>query len=43
MLDSNMFWQMGYDLNLYNDVAFSTETTAGVQEHVFSLGVGYKF
>ena len=43
MLDRNMFWQAGYDLNRYNDVAFSTGTTTGVQEHVFSLGLGYKF
>jgi len=43
MLDRNVYWQAGYDLNRYQDVTFSTGTSSSVQENVFSLGVGYKF
>ncbi len=43
MLDKNMYWQVGYDLNKFNDVTFATGTTASLQENVFSVGVGYKF
>jgi outer membrane immunogenic protein len=43
MLDKNMYWQAGYDLNQFNDVSFSTGTTSSLKENVFSLGIGYKF
>jgi len=43
MLDKNMYWQAGYDLNQYKDVTFTTGTTSSLKENVFSLGIGYKF
>jgi opacity protein-like surface antigen len=43
MLDKHMYWQTGYDVNKFNDVTFSTGTTASLQENVFSIGLGYKF
>jgi opacity protein-like surface antigen len=43
MLDKNVYWQAGYDVNKFNDVTFATGTTSGLKENVFSLGVGYKF
>jgi hypothetical protein len=43
MLDKNMYWQVAYDLNKFNDVTFNTGTTSSIQENVFSIGVGYKF
>ncbi|APW41824.1 outer membrane protein [Rhodoferax saidenbachensis] len=43
MLDKNMYWQAGYDLNQFKDVTFGTGTTSSLRENVFSLGVGYKF
>jgi opacity protein-like surface antigen len=43
MLDKNMFWQVGYDLNQFRDVTFSNGTTSSLQERVLSIGVGYKF
>ncbi len=43
MLDKNMYWQVGYDLNQFRDVTFSTGTTSSLRENVVSLGIGYKF
>lgn len=43
MLDKNMYLQVGYDLNRFNDVTFSNGTTASLQENVVSFGLGYKF
>ena len=43
MLDKNMYWQAGYDLNQFNDVSFSTGTTTSLKENVLSFGIGYKF
>lgn len=43
MLDKNMYWQAGYDLNQFNDVSFSTGTTSSLKENVLSIGIGYKF
>lgn len=44
MLDKHMYWQAGYDLNQFRDVAFSsTGTTSSLKENVFSFGIGYKF
>ena len=43
MLDKNMYLQVGYDLNKFNDVTFSNGTTSSLQENVVSFGVGYKF
>ena len=38
MVDKNMFWQVGYDSNKYQE-----KNTSTVKSSVFSLGVGYKF
>lgn len=38
MIDKNMFWQVGYDSNKYQEKNSST-----VKSSVFSLGAGYKF
>lgn len=38
MVDKNMFWQVGYDSNKYDE-----KNTSTVKSTVFSLGVGYKF
>ncbi len=38
MVDKNMFWQVGYDLNQYQE-----KNAAKTKSNVFSLGVGYKF
>ncbi len=43
MLDKNMYWQAGYDLNQFRDVTFATGTTSSLKENVFSFGIGYKF
>lgn len=43
MLDKNMYWQAGYDLNQFRDVTFATGTTSSLKEKVFSFGIGYKF
>jgi len=43
MLDKNMYWQAGYDVNQFRDVTFATGTTSSLKENVFSLGIGYKF
>jgi outer membrane immunogenic protein len=43
MVDKNVYWQVGYDVNKFNDVTFATGTTSSLKENVFSLGVGYKF
>jgi opacity protein-like surface antigen len=43
MLDKNMYLQVGYDLNKFNDVTFSNGTTSSLQENVVSFGLGYKF
>jgi opacity protein-like surface antigen len=43
MMDKNMYWQAGYDLNKFNDVTFSNGTTSSLQENVLSFGVGFKF
>lgn len=43
VLGGNLFWQAAFDVNRYNDVTFSTGTTTGVLEHVFSLGLGFRF
>mgnify|MGYP003529696840 FL=1 len=37
-----MFYQLGYDINKYNDVDFGTGNVKA-SSSVFSLGVGYKF
>lgn len=38
MIDKNMFWQIGYDLNQYQE-----KNNAKAKSSVFALGVGYKF
>ena len=38
MVDKNMFWQVGYDLNQYQE-----KNNAKAKSTVLSLGVGYKF
>lgn len=38
MVDKNMFWQVGYDLNQYQE-----KSNAKAKANIFSLGVGYKF
>lgn len=38
MVDKNLFWQVGYDMNKYDE-----KNTATVKSNVFSLGIGYKF
>jgi opacity protein-like surface antigen len=43
MVDKNVYWQVGYDVNQFNDVTYNTGTTANLKENVFSIGVGYKF
>lgn len=43
MLDKNMFWQVGYDLNQYAEKSSGTLGTYKAKSSVFSLGVGYKF
>lgn len=43
MLDKNMYWQAGYDVNQFRDVSFSTGTTSSLKENVLSIGIGYKF
>lgn len=43
MVDKNVYWQVGYDVNQFNDVTYATGTTASLKENVFSIGVGYKF
>ena len=42
LIDKNMFYQLGYDINKYNDVDFGTGNVKA-SSSVFSLGVGYKF
>lgn len=44
LVDKNMFWQVGYDVNNYaekNSATLGDKYTA--KSSVFSLGVGYKF
>jgi opacity protein-like surface antigen len=43
MVDKNMFYQLGYDMNKYNDVEYVPGTAVKGTSSVFSLGVGYKF
>jgi outer membrane immunogenic protein len=43
MIDKNMFYQLGYDINKYNDVEYVPGTSVKGTSSVFSLGVGYKF
>ena len=43
MVDKNVYWQVGYDQNQFNDVTYSSGTTASLKENVFSIGLGYKF
>ncbi|MDZ7937546.1 MAG: outer membrane beta-barrel protein [Rhodoferax sp.] len=43
MINKNMYWQAGYDLNKFNDVTFSNGTTSSLQENVVSVGLGFKF
>lgn len=38
MIDKNMFWQVGYDSNKYDE-----KNTATVKSTVLSFGAGYKF
>ena len=38
MVDKNMFWQVGYDLNQYQE-----KNTVKAKSSTFSLGMGYKF
>jgi opacity protein-like surface antigen len=38
LIDKNMFYQVGYDMNKYNEV-----NTNKLSSNVLSLGVGYKF
>lgn len=38
MVDKNMFWQVGYDLNQYQE-----KNTAKAKSNIFSLGIGAKF
>jgi outer membrane immunogenic protein len=42
-IDKNLFWQLVYDSNKYNDVTTSGGTTLTNKSSIFSLGVGYKF
>ena len=42
LIDKNMFYQLGYDINKYNDVDFGTGNVKA-SSSVFSLGVDYKF
>lgn len=43
MVDKNMFWQAGYDLNQYAEKTSATFGTYKAKSSVFSLGMGYKF
>lgn len=44
MVDKNMFWQVGYDLNQYAEkTSTNFGTTVKGKSNVFSLGMGYKF
>ena len=43
MIDKNLFWQLVYDSNKYNDVTTAGGTTLTNKSTIFSLGVGYKF
>ncbi|APW41542.1 outer membrane protein [Rhodoferax saidenbachensis] len=43
MIDKNLFWQLVYDSNKYNDVTTTGGTTLSNKSTIFSLGVGYKF
>lgn len=43
MVDKNMFWQVGYDLNQYAEKNSAVAGTYKAKSSVFSLGVGYKF
>lgn len=43
MIDKNMFYQLGYDINKYNDVEYAPGATTKGTSSVFSLGAGYKF
>ena len=44
LVDKNVFLQLGYDWNKYNDVTNNAGTaTLKSTSNVFSLGVGYKF
>ncbi|MDE2416829.1 MAG: outer membrane beta-barrel protein [Burkholderiales bacterium] len=42
LIDKNMFYQVGYDINKYNDVDYGGGSVKE-SSSVFSLGVGYKF
>jgi opacity protein-like surface antigen len=43
MVDKNMYWQVGYDLNQYGEKDDGAGGTYKVKSNVFSLGLGYKF
>ena len=42
MANKNLFWQVEYGSNVYNDVTTAFATTK-ITSSVLSLGVGYKF
>lgn len=43
MVDKNMYWQVGYDLNQYGEKSDTVGGSYKLKSNVFSLGVGYKF
>jgi len=42
LIDKNMFYQVGYDINKYNDIT-NSGVTFKASSTVLTLGVGYKF
>lgn len=43
LVDKNMFWQVGYDLNQYTEKTSATLGTYKAKSSIFSLGMGIKF
>lgn len=42
LMDKSLFWQVGYDINRFND-ASNAGLTYTIKPSIFSLGVGYNF
>lgn len=43
LVDKNLFWQVGYDLNQYAEKTSATLGTYKAKSSIFSLGMGFKF